>query len=387
MNYDDYFWGEDGLIHTPEGEVSLLQEVDEEKVISFLKDEYHLAYIGYQETLDQGLDVIQGLIDLARNNPEKALQDADEYEYEWWYEARHMEGDYAIQEALSDYLATFDEDIEYDSHPAIEQFWNDGAIDVRSEVFGRDTSQPLLDAAINTGAICVRFPLDNEEGTLRLGSSSLYGGKEFSYSVGMEQVVEALQLNPRTLYEALVKAGETLLDKKEDWPEKPERNSKELVDYEALVEELQETPDYPVQLTATAIIKLSNLVQKGFFLEAITIPKGNHLGFYDSLNGAGSPFNLPLKRDLTINVKANQNWSMVIDDRSVSSYGYSIQETYGVDIYAFGALAKLHAEAKERELTPKQSDIVMEAEQVLGRDWKREKISDEVEQQNRGLKL
>lgn len=46
-----------------------------------------------------------------------------------------------------------------------------------------------------------------------------------------------------------------------------------------------------------------------------------------------------------------------------------------------------HIGERKKSLQPKLSSIVAEAEQVLGSDWKREKVSDEVEQQNRGLKL
>jgi hypothetical protein len=147
-------------------------------------------------------------------------------------------------------------------------------------------------------------------------------------------MVDALNLCPQLVKKELLKHGINCFGK---WPTKKNRHGNEYVDYNEFYIELENSCAPANNLVIVGKIDLSDFIDIPE-LDKITIPKGNNVGIFSSMNGGGSPFDMELKRDLTISLKnpwgktKYDTWRICSD-----SVSYGINEAYGVTKQFWGS--------------------------------------------------
>jgi hypothetical protein len=137
-------------------------------------------------------------------------------------------------------------------------------------------------------------------------------------------MVDRLNLNPKKVKQLLIEKGIKVVGK---WPNKANREGKELVDYDDFYTELENHSCGAGLLVIVGTIDLDDFI-KGT-PQVISIPKGNGIGIFSSSQGGGSPIDAELKHDLKIDLTKGtkyDHWGLVVD----SNDGYSIDEVYGV---------------------------------------------------------
>jgi hypothetical protein len=151
-------------------------------------------------------------------------------------------------------------------------------------------------------------------------------------------IVDRLNMNPKKVKELLTEKGVKTHGK---WPDRKTRNGKEYVDYQKFFVELENQSCPACLLTIVGTMSLSQFVNGK--PEVITIPAGNNVGLFSTFQGGGSPFDLELKRDLTINLKETRetkydHWGLSSD----SEDKYGIDYCYGVTPQFWGNEIKIN---------------------------------------------
>lgn len=147
--------------------------------------------------------------------------------------------------------------------------------------------------------------------------------------------VDALNLNPAKLKKHLDERGIATID---EFPDKPEREGQEYVDYKSFISEMENRSCGANLLTILCKVDLGDVVDHGGMPSKFIIPKGNSVGFYSSMQGGGSQFECPLIRDMVIDTKAfgeteYDHWGLNSDTRD---NGYTMMNVYGVDSDFYG---------------------------------------------------
>ncbi len=140
-------------------------------------------------------------------------------------------------------------------------------------------------------------------------------------------VVDLLRLNPVLVKKAL---NEMEVETEGEFPDKPERNGKELVGYGEFVKELMESISPANLWVFPCSVPLVELMEPGS-IKTVFLAKGMECGLFSASSGGGSMIGCPLIKDVELSlgeVKGidSAELSIAADGES----GYSIQETYGV---------------------------------------------------------
>lgn len=143
-------------------------------------------------------------------------------------------------------------------------------------------------------------------------------------------VVDRLNLNPAKCKNIWSGLGFNIVGR---WPNKKNRDGKEFVDYKSFGEECLNSCCGANLLAILAIVDYDRIKQ-GF--DKITIPKGNPVGFYSSMQGGGSIFECNLIRDMDIDL--NKTYGSKYDHFGLhpDTNEYSIQNVFGSDSSMFG---------------------------------------------------
>lgn len=160
------------------------------------------------------------------------------------------------------------------------------------------------------------------------------GGYEYKESY-FGAVVDALNINPTKMKKMLNDHGINTFG---TWPNKSARDGKEYVGLDAFWQEEVNRSCGACLLVAVAKISLLDFIDMPTdengktIIKTITIPKGNYVGFYSSMQGGGSTIEMPLLRDLTVDLTKHgatkyDCWGIETDSKE---NGYTIDDAYGV---------------------------------------------------------
>lgn len=176
------------------------------------------------------------------------------------------------------------------------------------------------------------------------------GGYRYEGGSYFADMVNILNLNPTKLKQAMIdrdsyyleKHGYNFLKFQGRFPNKPNRNGKEYVDYEKFLIELENTTCGANLLTIVCKVDLQDIVKNGGMPTKFIVPKGNTLGLYSSMQGGGSTIECELLRDMVIDTKAGKSqydhWGIMVDGKG---HGYSMRECYCVDSSFYGDEIKI----------------------------------------------
>lgn len=148
-------------------------------------------------------------------------------------------------------------------------------------------------------------------------------------------IVDALNLNPIKVKEIFEERGMKMPG---EYPDKPERNGQEYVDYKAFAIEMENDSCGAGLLCIVCKVDLSDVIEHGGMPTKFIIPKGNNVGIYSSMQGGGSMIECPLIRDMVVDTKARgeteyDHLSLIPDTKE---HGYTIDDAYGVHSDFFG---------------------------------------------------
>lgn len=197
----------------------------------------------------------------------------------------------------------------------------------------------------NTGKIPVRITLYSNYDCINSHWFEQSGGGYGYVQSYFGAMVNALKLNPRKVKEKFISHGDKMHGL---WPNKPERDGKEYVDYGQFFVEMENQSCAACNLIVVGMIDLQDLM-KGK-PEIIVIPKRNCVGMYSSMNGGGSPIEAPLLRDMKINLSKAyptewDHWRLDTDTRG---NGYTIDNAYGVTKEFWGKEIQVLTYKKEK---------------------------------------
>lgn len=144
-------------------------------------------------------------------------------------------------------------------------------------------------------------------------------------------LVDALNLCPQTLKKAMVNR---FMNVTGSWPTRKHRHGKELVDYDTFLIDLENNCAPAGLLTIPISVDLIDVWEIATHddvpVEKVVVPKGAHIGIFDSMYGSGSIIETPLSREITIDLTKTgdteyDHWSLLPDTN-----GYGIKSVYGV---------------------------------------------------------
>ncbi|OON98907.1 MAG: hypothetical protein ATN35_03180 [Epulopiscium sp. Nele67-Bin004] len=98
-------------------------------------------------------------------------------------------------------------------------------------------------------------------------------------------MVDALNLNPKRVKELFESEDIECVG---EFPDLAERDGNELVSYDSFATEVSNSISPANLLTFMAKVDVSELYERGFAVDEITIPKGNSCGLYSASSGGGS---------------------------------------------------------------------------------------------------
>ena len=142
-------------------------------------------------------------------------------------------------------------------------------------------------------------------------------------------MVNLLNLNPSLLKKEMIKQGFKCVG---SYPNKKNRDGKELVDYSKFCSEIQGTTCGCNLFTFIGQINLHERYDNCDEFKTITLPKGCFCGLFSGDNGGGSMFDLTLNKSLVIDLKkfgkTQYNKISIVSDSE--NNGYTMKDCYGV---------------------------------------------------------
>lgn len=162
----------------------------------------------------------------------------------------------------------------------------------------------------------------------------------------MGDTIDALNLNPRKVRNMFVRRDVKCYGY---WPDKENRDGKELISYDAFWQEEENRSCGVCLLTVLAKIDISDFIKGS--PQVITIAIGNQIGFFSDCEGGGSTMEAPLKRKFKINLDkgprkkdSHSSWRIVLDEDS----GYGVKEVFDSDNSIFGEEIEINKYKKEK---------------------------------------
>ena len=287
-------------------------------VIELMDSRYTLNYVDRSNNLDNSIEV---LTECLKSRNRDALND---HIYDW-FSACEDDAVVAIIDALKAECA----ELGY-CEDDIEELFELTDDEIRIAIHDRDDSNVVDEVIGNTDSLPVR--IERYSNYDCINSHHFEGSYSYAESY-FGDMVDALCLNP-----AKVK---TIFEQNEvacsgDFPDREERNGLEVVSYEDFAIEISNSVTPANLLTFLAKVDISELYEREFDIEVITIPKGNYCGLYSASQGGGSLVGMKMQRDLTIKITAEgyDYFSMIFDGDT--DCGYSFEDTYGIIKSYFG---------------------------------------------------
>lgn len=292
--------------------------------IEGMDKEYTLIYTGYEDNYNRSGELIQKCMD---NKNGEAL-----YDNHWEPAARRTGSEYVLDD-LQNKIMVADR---YESlHLNIADWLDtDGNKDELLEMIeDRDTSDPYREmlgrstvrgrATLHTNYDCLPHNYDM--------------GNTYCYDEYFRDMIDVLCLNPAKVKQEFNRKGIHTAGR---WPDKPKRNGKEAVHYEALADEMLNQSCYGL-LTFMGLLPLTSLYENNFGeYKAVIVPKGNTCGMFNSWNGGGSLLGMELLCDLHIPAgfpkKTQYDRCEICADEPGCGNGYCIDEVYGLMPSAWG---------------------------------------------------
>lgn len=261
----------------------------------------------------------------------KALESEDEYPLnaiendidernDFWYDLRfeHLQGvlEHFKQELLDEVYADEDEDFEIDFKELTSELRED--FDDYIEI---DTNLKQIIPDLN-----IRLELFSNYDCINSHWLESDGGYQYEESY-FGDAIDQLKLDPWKVKVMLVERGVKVHG---DWPHR--KDDDRLIEYKAFWQEIENRSCGANLLTIVGKVDgydfLSNYNNK---IVSVTIPKGNNVGFFSSMQGGGSTIEAPLLREtkIELNKKLDDSgylkWGLFVDHGS-----YSISGAYGV---------------------------------------------------------
>ena len=152
------------------------------------------------------------------------------------------------------------------------------------------------------------------------------GGIE--YDGYLKDAIDFLKLNPAKLKLEFIRTGYQVIGR---WPNKRERDDRELIEYSEFISEFANTASSANLLTILGTLNLLD-VYKNPNPKRVFIPKGANVGFFDSTYGGGSMFEATTKRDVWMKLgprKGKSEYDSLDIDPDIDSY--NTRDVYGWD--------------------------------------------------------
>lgn len=279
-------------------------------VVECMQKAYTLTYTDHTTNLNNRMDIVAEC--LGKKSAEPLYNFANEFEQHEQLESIIEE----LKKSLAEQGYTEEQ---------IDTLFSDYEDIIRNEIYNRDDSDIVGALVKNTRDIAIRVELHSNYDCINSHHFEGTYHYEESYFGAM---IDALNLNPRKVEQYFKNTAN--IETAGYFPNIKKRNGKELVTYEQFATEIMNSSAPANLLTFVATIKLSDLSDAGFNLQEITIPKGNYCGIFSSNYGGGSVLEMELQKDITLklNEKPYDYFNLCID--SDKSYGYSIDEVYGL---------------------------------------------------------
>ncbi len=140
-------------------------------------------------------------------------------------------------------------------------------------------------------------------------------------------LVDALQLNPRELQQALVEAGVSC-DVEEQWIDRPDREP--LITIQDFIQEMVNSCGcanlwvWPVTVSLTDVLQHPDP-------DSVMLEKGATCGLHDDFNGSGSLMEASLVRDVELELGQWGASDYDTIDLVPDTRGYGVQQVYGTD--------------------------------------------------------
>ena len=206
----------------------------------------------------------------------------------------------------------------------VEEFFNDNEDAIRDEIYSRDDSNTLDSVISNTDNLPIRVELHSNYDCIN--SHHFEGNYSYKESY-FGDMVDALNLNPKRVKELFESVDIECVG---EFPDLTERDGNEVVSYESFATEISNSVSPANLLTFMAKVDVSELYERGFAVDEITIPKGNSCGLYSASSGGGSLLEMELQRDVTIKIRAEKYDYYSFELDGDSDRGYSIKDVFGV---------------------------------------------------------
>ena len=285
--------------------------IDEKKmfedILSRMDDKYELVYIDYRDKLPASL-------------VDRCLQEGNFqplFEEDVYSESRR----YAAHEVLSRLLGDYEPD-EADLFRKSDEYQ-----ELLIEVESRDSSTPERDLFKRSMVPAyIRFH-SNYDCWLPLWEQ---GGIQ-AQGTARAGIMAALSLNPRKVKEAAIRKGVTVIG---PFQNATSRNGKELVDYDAFIRVLCETPNYG-NWSFFGQLDGGELLDASLDIDSMTIPAGTTCAMFNWWNGSGSLDFCNTLRDITVKELRRRlepyfdDLKLVVDDKSIKEHGYTPSDVYG----------------------------------------------------------
>lgn len=291
-----------------------------ETVFGLMEPSYELVTVDHNENLNNNFHFIQHCI--RKQCPDEINDKIDN-----WYEDAESSSMNEIFEKLIEKYVTggFKREV-------VERFFRDNVNAIADRIYLLNDSDPLYDLLQNTSEIPVRIELHSNYDCINSHWFEGQGGYSYQRSY-FGDMVDALNLNPAKVKKILLEHRVKVFGR---FPNKQQRETKELVSYEDFYEEMINSSCPANLLTFIATVKPLDLYDCYFEIKKITIPKGNRCGIFSSSNGGGSILEMKLQSDVTLELDAAPYdfYSLTVDCND--KYGYGIGQVYGVYPDFFG---------------------------------------------------
>jgi len=260
----------------------------------------------------------------------------DLYESIWENSSDHI---YDIEmEYIKDKMSWYDDEIE-------EEFDTEDPGDYYEEIIEEFDLRSCVGVDYNIkslfGNIPVRIPVYSNYDCMNshwLTSQEGYGYEDHYFGA----FVDALNLNPTKVEKVLIEAEVNVCG---EWPNLKDRNGKEYVSYEGLMQELENSCGGANLLVFLGMLDLYKWITTE--TTEITIPKGNNCGLFDNFSGSGSVLEMKLIRDMTIDLNKHgeteyDHFGMRFDKAGA---GYGVLQVYSAYESIFGDTIQINEEA------------------------------------------
>lgn len=275
-----------------------------------LQKEYHLCEPEWRD--DFPMDILEKCLE------EKSFQPAIE---EDWYTDEKVRCAVAATREILKAMGFSDEEAD-----DFQTYYGETFDELRFAVEERDASFPEKELLLRSNAHGFLYLQSNYDCWIDICEA---GG--LWYDGAMQGLLAVLSLNPRKVKEEALRQGVTVNGR---WPDYPGRDGKEVVNYDAFVKSLRETPNYG-NWAFLGTFDMQGLWDEKFNTDKMIIPSDTTCGMFNSWKGGGTLFfartihPLPVKDIIRIQKRYSDGFSVHVDEGGRPDYGYPPSSVYG----------------------------------------------------------